>query len=230
MESKPTKSSFCDLNIKKKSCKVAAYESGYEYIALDRCVTVKKFLSLTDLHECMRENSDDGEVNTLMRLTILLDDSSNMDALAAKLANIQKYDIVSVLPLTEKTFDFACEKLDHIHIITIDTNTGLKFHVSPSAVKTAMERGIYFEALYGEAVSNPSARKFFMSGIADISRATRGGRHLILSSGCENIYSLRRPYDVMNLLKVLGLKHAEKALTSYPLDVINRARRRREML
>ena len=228
MESKTIKSSFCDLNIKKKFCVAAASESGYRYTALDHCITIKKMLSLTDLNESKQKNSND-ENNTLTRLTVLLDESSNMDALAANLANVQKYDIVSVMPLTEKTFNFACDKLDHIHIITIDTNSGLKFHVSPGAVKSAVERGIYFEALYGEAVSNPSARKFFMSGIADISRATRGGRHLILSSGCENMYSLRRPYDIINLLKVMGLKHAEKALTSYPLDVIARARRRREM-
>ena len=118
MESKTIKSSFCDLNIKKKFCVAAASESGYRYTALDHCITIKKMLSLTDLNESKQKNSND-ENNTLTRLTVLLDESSNMDALAANLANVQKYDIVSAMPLTEKTFNFACEKLDHIHIITI---------------------------------------------------------------------------------------------------------------
>lgn len=228
---------FCDLSIKDKRCVAFAHESGYRVTVLDQNITVKKFLSLPDQRSSTASlpsrgnNNSNGEGigNLLTRITILLDDTSNIDALKVKLANIKGYDVTSVLPLTEKMFIFACEKLNNIDIITIDTSIGLKYNLSPSMVKTAIRRGLYIEALYGEAVSNESARKFFMSGIADIGRATRGGKNLIISSGAENKFCLRRPYDIINLLSVLGIKNGEETISLNPLNAIAHSKRRKSI-
>ena len=65
-----------------------------------------------------------------------------------------------------------------------------------------------------------------MSGIADIGRATRGGRNLIVSSGAENKYCLRRPYDIINLLYMLGIKKSKEALTVHPSMLLAQSKRR----
>lgn len=225
---------FCDLSVRNKQVLTDVCDCGYKINALDKVITIKKMLLISDKKisfskdDGFSSNSDNNNVNNkgLRRLTILFDDMSNIDALKVKLANLKGYDVISILPISETTFVYACEKLKNIDIITIDTSIGLKYNLSPSVVKTAIDRGVYFEALYGEAVSNQSARKFFMSGIADIGRATRGGRNLIVSSGAENKYCLRRPYDIINLLYMLGIKKSKEALTVHPSMLLAQSKRR----
>ena len=55
------------------------------------------------------------------------------------------------------------------------------------------------------------------------------GKNLIISSGAENKFCLRRPYDIINLLSVLGIKNGEETVSLNPLNAIAHSERQKKI-
>lgn len=88
-----------------------------------------------------------------------------------------------------------------------------------------MERGVFFEVRYAQALRgngarqtvalskcrwhtnvsppdhhlDPTARRNFIANLTNLVRVTRGGKQLVVSSGANSPLDVRGPFDVMNL-------------------------------
>ena len=219
----------CDLALRSESCLVGSQKAGYTLLAIETRAISKSVLKIPE----QRQSTGNSNSGPLKRLTIVLDNQDNLDGLKVKMTRLFQYDILSVLPTDENTFIYACEKMVDVDIITLDSSNGLNFYLNHSAVTTAVARGLTFELQYSDAFSSLTSRKHFLVTAMRIIDATRGGKHLIFSSGASKDMHLRRPHDIMNLGKLCGIKKDEYAsgiLCKYPHEAIEHGRRRHEKL
>lgn len=115
------------------------------------------------------------------------------------------YDIFALRPTTEKAFLAACLSLTEHSIISLDLTKRYPFHFKPKPLMTAVNRGVFIEICYAQAVGGDgAARKNFISNVMAIVRCTRG-RGLVVSSEARSVLGCRGPADVVNLLGVWGL-------------------------
>lgn len=128
---------------------------------------------------------------------------------------IKEYDIVSVAPRNEGTFQAACASATAADIITLDYSgtRGFKlpYNIRPMDVQAVMDRNAAFEIHYAPALLNEKLRKALIQACHQLQSASLGKKPLILfSSGDRTIeetdagaLAFRRPGDLSNLMKVL---------------------------
>jgi ribonuclease P/MRP protein subunit RPP1 len=66
-------------------------------------------------------------------------------------------------------------------------------------INAAIERGMFFEIVYGNLIKdsgNSSKRSLFISNVLLLLDVTKG-KNVIISSGVNNFYQHRSPYDIM---------------------------------
>jgi ribonuclease P/MRP protein subunit RPP1 len=133
------------------------------------------------------------------------------------------YDILALRPTTEKAFLAACGKdLSEHSIISLDLTIRQPFFFKPVPLMTAVKRGVKIEICYAQAtMEGLSARRYFISNVLEIIRATKG-RGLILSSEAKSALGVRAPADVVNLMDVWGLgrERAAESLGVNPRGVV----------
>ncbi|KAJ8751298.1 hypothetical protein K2173_016480 [Erythroxylum novogranatense] len=137
------------------------------------------------------------------RLTVCVDSPAQSHVLNSGNPVLKSYDLVAVRPLNQNAFDHACEKAE-VHIISIDFAEKLPFRLKPHMIKTALERGVYFEIMYSDLIVDVQVRRQMIPNAKLLVDWTRG-KSLILSSGASSVNELRGPYDVANLTSLLGL-------------------------
>lgn len=71
-------------------------------------------------------------------------------------------------------------------------------------VKTAIERGVYFEISYSSLISDPQMRRQVISTAKLLVDWTRG-KNLIITSAASSVNEIRGPCDVANVLSLLGI-------------------------
>ena len=236
---------FYDLCVKNKTCFDACWEAGYNVVAEDTEKSLSQALNLPEKVGQQRMSADSISVRmqlpktcvekirtVLSRLTVVLDSAKNLDALKVKLGRLRQYDLLAVVPTDAHTFQYACEKLD-VDLISIDTSVELNFQLKSNFVQTAIRRGVLFELQYSSTFLNCSSKKVFLSTAMAVVRVTRGGSHIVFSSGCTNPFDIRRPHDVKNLGNLCGIRNevAKLALmSSNPVLVVARGGQRRVRL
>ncbi|XP_048444874.1 protein GAMETOPHYTE DEFECTIVE 1 isoform X2 [Pyrus x bretschneideri] len=137
------------------------------------------------------------------RLTVCAETPAQSQALNSGNPVLKTYDLVAVKPLNQSAFDLACEKLE-VDIIAIDFSEKLPFRLKMPMVKAAMERGVYFEITYANLIADVQARKQIITNAKLLVDWTRG-RNLIICSAAPTANEFRGPYDVANLMSLLGL-------------------------
>lgn len=71
-------------------------------------------------------------------------------------------------------------------------------------VKTAIERGVYFEISYSSLISDAQMRRQVISTVKLLVDWTRG-KNLIITSAASSVNEIRGPYDVANVSSLLGI-------------------------
>jgi ribonuclease P/MRP protein subunit RPP1 len=154
----------------------------------------------------LRMESQRKQLKQYSRLSIHLDDNSQLYTLTANNPILLSYDIVAVCPSNEKLFQQCCQNLE-IDIISLDLSHKLPFSVKTPIVQQAIARGIHFEICYSSALKDNNSRRHFMSNVIHLVRTTKG-RNLIFTSEAKRAMHLRGPYDVINLGTLFGLDPA----------------------
>ncbi|XP_004295958.1 PREDICTED: ribonuclease P protein subunit p30-like, partial [Fragaria vesca subsp. vesca] len=137
------------------------------------------------------------------RLTVCADTPAQAQALNSGNPILKTYDLVAVKPMNQSAFDQACEKLE-VDIIAIDFSEKLPFRLKQPLVKAAIERKVYFEITYAGFIADVQTRRQIITNaklLVDWSR----GRNIIISSAAPTANEFRGPYDVANLMSLLGL-------------------------
>jgi len=218
-----------------------AKESGYDAV----CVTTEAGCIPSEparevvMERDSRELND--SVNTLRvkgflkkyvtrRLTIVAEKVTQIQRMSAANPVLRSYDLVSVVPMSQKVFKYCCVNAQSLDIIAIHSEQRLPFVFSKVEVDAAIARGIHFEVRYGDAIRDVTMRRYFISNLMALVRATRG-RHIILSSGAGSASMIRSPFDALNLGVLCGMtfKQAKCAVTENCERALKHAAARRDI-
>ena len=131
------------------------------------------------------------------RVTVVVDELSEAQALHSSNEILKQFDIVSVTPGNQKVFAMCCQQAD-VDIITIDFRSK-SLSLNKKLLDVAVQRGVCFELMYGPMIAASGGRQHIISNSKVLIQYIRG-KHLILSSGCETLGGLRAPKDAMNVL------------------------------
>ncbi|KAG7035438.1 Ribonuclease P protein subunit p30, partial [Cucurbita argyrosperma subsp. argyrosperma] len=162
------------------------------------------------------------------RLTICI--NSLQEILAVNSGNLilKTYDLIAVKPLNQNAFEQACEKLE-IDIIAIDFAEKLPFRLKQGHIKSAIQRGVYFEIMYSDLLSDVHARRQMISATKVLVDWTKG-KNLILSSAASSVNEIRGPFDVANFSSLLGvsMERAKAAVSKNCRNLIANALKRKQ--
>lgn len=136
------------------------------------------------------------------RVTIIVDEPSQGQSIS-KLQSA--FDIIAVLPVSEKGLLLACTSLD-IDLITFNYNKKLPTFLKHKTIGSAIKRGIKFEITYSSFL-NELTRSQFLNNSINLIRASRN-QNLIISSGANSSVKIRSFNDILIILKILGFKQS----------------------
>jgi ribonuclease P/MRP protein subunit RPP1 len=133
------------------------------------------------------------------RVTIVIDEPSQGQSIS-KLQNA--FDIVAVLPTSEKGLLMACASLD-IDILTFEYTKRLPTFLKHKSIGAAVKRGVKLEVVYSKLFGEFKAQ--FMSNTMNVLRASRA-QNIVISSGALRPVECRAYRDIFNVLELLGFK------------------------
>lgn len=111
--------------------------------------------------------------------------------------NIKKYDFIAAVPTDLAAFTHACTVMD-VDIISFDCEDYDNFRIHRKLYNQAVERGIYFEIMYSPALKHSNFRKNIINK-ANIYKTIGKSNNIIITSGAENEFQIRGPYEVIKL-------------------------------
>ena len=171
------------------------------------------------------------KVHQLKRLTLSLADVPTCQELFSTSQSIlHTYDIIAIIPGSDKVFQHACTILE-VDIISLDCTKRFNFKLRHDVIKTAVERGVVFEVPYspfiGSSIGSGAKKQQFFANVQALAQAT-GGKAILFSSGAGNVFEIRGPYDVVNMATFCGLteEQAYDTVSKTPQGVISKAQRR----
>ncbi len=155
---------------------------------------------------------------------------------------LNEYDLISVAPRNEATFQSVCASATAADIITLDYSStrGLKlpFKIRSSDVQSVVDRKAAFEINFAPALLKSKYRKALLQTCRELQTASLGKKPLILFSSGDRTFedsdvgamALRMPGDLSNLMQALmhfDPTTANRAVGQAGLDVLQRANERR---
>lgn len=155
---------------------------------------------------------------------------------------LNEYDILSIAPRNDATFQAVCASATAADIITLDysSNRGLKlpFKIRSSDVQAVVDRKAAFEINFAPALLKPKYRKALIQTCRELQMASLGKKPIVLfSSGDRTVedsdvgsMALRLPGDLSNLMQALlhfDPTTASRAVGPAAMDVLRRAEDRR---
>ncbi|XP_017068495.2 ribonuclease P protein subunit p30 [Drosophila eugracilis] len=142
------------------------------------------------------------KLKILQRITILYVDVSVAHAMSVSL-NLRKFNIIAGQPKTDSALTHCCTSFNG-DLITFDHVAGSRLLVNRKAYQVAVRRGMFFEIKYAPAIVDSNNRKDMIKIAQNF--CTKGkSKNIIFSSGAENRFQLRGPYDIANLAFIFGL-------------------------
>ncbi len=151
---------------------------------------------------------------------------------------LRLYDVIAIRIDDEQFLSTLHRKGEFVDIISIESTHAdrVQWLYKQKLVQACAGEGLSFELVYSGALTSVENRrqvsitlssiivihqhqpptsgpflpllKFFTNG-RSLMEITRGGRGVILSSGADDIISMRAPYDVMNLCTLFGVNHRD---------------------
>ncbi|KAJ3365424.1 Ribonuclease P protein subunit p30 [Allomyces javanicus] len=198
---------------------------GYHVVAFNQVVQGKVPINLTnnvELVDPVEWKSDaqlimtargqgKQQIKQLSRVTVVLEDPSQVSSLSTAASNLNQFDLLAVCPTSEKLWSACCQTVE-CDIISLDLSQRLPFHFKHSMVGEAVRRGIMIEIAYSAAFKDNTAKRNLIANATNLMRVCKG-RNIILSSGAKTVLETRGPLDVVNLGCLLGMnqddaKHA----------------------
>ncbi len=192
--------------VKLKNTLVTLEELGYTHIALNYTLNhsdkIPSNQTINPINlDLLKEFQNRLKLYT--RVTIIVDEPCQGQSIS-KLQN--GFDIVSVLPISEKGLLLACNSLD-IDLITFDYSKKLPTFLKQKTIGAAIKRGVKFEITYSNFLKNEN-RPQFINNTLNLIRASRN-QNLVVSSGAQQSVELRSFPDVLNLLQLLNFKQSD---------------------
>jgi RNase P/RNase MRP subunit p30 len=183
-------------------------------------------------------------IRVLRRLHCVLENLSDVGIYLSngpQASLLNDYDLVSVSPKSDATFQSACVSATMADIITLDyTGRGfrLPFKIRPFDVQAVIDRGAAFEIPFAPALLHSKQRKALVQACRELQTSSLGKKPLILFSSGDRTFeendtgamALRMPGDLINLLQtILHFDPATsiQAVRTSCLRVLKRAEDRR---
>ncbi|KAF7638599.1 hypothetical protein Mgra_00001977 [Meloidogyne graminicola] len=142
-----------------------------------------------------------------------------------------KLDLSTFLQIGKRFRQFR--KGDFVDLITldgIDEDVGnISWLFKQKIIQSCINVGIYFEITYSRALQSSERRRQLFSYARKLMEITRGGNGIVLSSGADELITLRAPYDVGNLSTLFGLspESGRKLISENTQDILLRAQTRK---
>lgn len=163
------------------------------------------------------DSKEDNSIRVLRRLHVVLESQSDTGFFLSngpQEALLNEYDIVSICPTNDVTFQSACSSTTMADIITLDYSTrGLRlpYRIRTSDVKAAIERGAAFEIPLSPALLHLKQRKALIHSCQELKNSSIGlNPCIVVSSGDRTLdgndvgaLALRIPGDISNLCKTV---------------------------
>ncbi|CEP24875.1 RPP1 [Cyberlindnera jadinii] len=140
----------------------------------------------------------DIDIKVFTRVTIVVDEPAQGQSINKF---VQLYDIVAVLPTSERALLMACSSME-VDIITFHYTKRLPTFLKHKTIGNAISRGIHLEIVYSALFAEPCQ---FMSNVLNVIRSSRQ-QNLIISSGASRLLYLRSMKDIYTVMEQLGLK------------------------
>jgi hypothetical protein len=190
-------------------------------------------------------NEVDPPIKALRRIHGVLE---NLSDVGCYLSNgpdaglLNEYDLISVAPRNEATFQSVCASATMVDIITLDYSSarGLKlpYKIKSADVQAVIDRKAAFEINFAPALLKSKLRKALVQTCRELQTASLGKKPLVLFSSGDRTFedsdvgvmALRMPGDLSNLMQVLlqfDPTTANRAIGPAALDVLTRAEERR---
>jgi len=163
------------------------------------------------------------------RLTANLSDSTSVHKLLQH-KKLKMYDLVAVRVADELILETLPRKGNLIDLVSMECDDGkVPWLYKLKLIQACVTAGIYFELSYAKALFNSENRRQFFSNARSLIENTRGGCGVVLSSGAEELISIRAPYDTCNMCTLFGLepKQGRKFVSGNAKDVLLRAQARK---
>ncbi|XP_037959861.1 ribonuclease P protein subunit p30 [Teleopsis dalmanni] len=185
------------------------FELGYKTIAIEEIFTHGKKVGVKlprDMFpkpvniEHLRDEYKT-KMKILQRITIIYSESSVAHAMSIS-SNIKMYDIIAGQPKTDAALTHCCANFTG-ELITFDIENGAKLLVNHKSYSIACNRGKFFELKYAPAIRDSNVRKDLIK-IAHNYRLRDKPKNVIISSGANNAFEVRSPYDIANLSLIFG--------------------------
>ncbi|ORZ16953.1 RNase P subunit p30-domain-containing protein [Absidia repens] len=146
------------------------------------------------------------KIQQVNRVTVAVDNPKKNYQLVSTNPINQNIDILAVQPLNKEACKHTCQTHE-IDLVSIDLSTPglLPGYVT---AQQAINRGIFFEICYTQAIRDPQRRALFYSNVTKLVQQTRG-HNLILSSGALRAIEIKRPADIRIMALMFGMTEAQ---------------------
>lgn len=190
-------------------------------------------------------STQESPIKVFRRLHAVLENISDVGCFLANgpHANLlNEYDLISVAPRNEATFQSVCTSATMVDIITLDYSSGrgmkLPFKIRASDVKAATDRKAAFELHFAPAILHPKLRKGLVQASRELQTAALGSKPLVVFSSGDRTFedsdvgamALRMPGDLSNLMHVLlqfDPITSNRAVGAAAFEALRRAEERR---
>ena len=142
----------------------------------------------------------------LTRITVIVDNPDQVRCFQQEY--IRSFDIIAIRPTNDKMFLQACMQMEHIDVISLDTDYKIPFKIKYSMVGAAIERGVFIELSYASAIRSSSLRRNVLANAVNLVKYCQG-KGIILTSNGEHFMEIRAPKDVINLASMFGMKGSQ---------------------
>ncbi|ORX62469.1 PHP domain-like protein [Hesseltinella vesiculosa] len=169
-------------------------------------------------------------ITQLTRVTVqVVDSKGNYQLLSANPLN-QQIDLLAAQPTNIEVCRHACLAYE-VDIISLDLSQPNAALPGYSSAQVAIQRGIFFEICYTQAISERQQRVAFFANVTRLVDQTRG-HNLILSSGALRALHIKRPADLCMLGKLFGMSDDQaRAAARYNYErVLKKAETRKSTL
>ncbi|XP_032662629.1 ribonuclease P protein subunit p30 [Odontomachus brunneus] len=217
------------------------YQMGYRTIALNQNVNENVFNTDKKKRKRNEENKElpsmmpdpidvsklneefEGKLCILNRITFICSDSIKTHTLA-HCANLKKYNLYAIMPISQAMLQFACTQIN-ADLITIRPSVS-NLKLNRKLYQQAVERGLSFEIQYAN-ILEPETRKMAIY-YSHLFYTYGKSKNVIISSGANDINCIRSPYDIINLGSILGLNEekSKAAILKQSQLLLLRAERR----
>jgi ribonuclease P/MRP protein subunit RPP1 len=161
-----------------------------------------------------KSSASSSSIRVLKRLHVVVENLSDVGYYTSSNHLLETYDLISMAPRNDATFQAACATAVAVDILTLDYycggRSGLPFYIRTADLETAAARDMTMELWYSPAIVQISHRRALIQAARTLqvaSKNIKSGRRLqlLFSAGDANVMKLRSPGDLINLLQTVLL-------------------------